>query len=91
MLPYAVDLFIYILCWLRLDDAIDGIHTSFESYAPSVLISLNDLVPDSFWVQLPESLVGFAIFSIIPLCWDMMDAYLYVVAEEIEVVHSKED
>ena len=93
MLPYVIDLLISMLCWLRLDDLVDGMHENFESYAPEIFISLKNLVPDSLWGQLPESIVGFAIFSMIPLCWDMMDKYLYNVAEEMEVEaeHSKND
>jgi len=82
LLPYFVDLCIYLLCWFGLDDTMKGIDQIFNSHAPALMTKAVDLVPDSFWEQLPESMASFAIFSVvIPYCWNWVDEYLEDVAE----------
>lgn len=82
LLPYVVDWCINLLCWIGLDDGLVYVKHKFDSYAPELFLRFfRDVIPDSFWDQLPESMTSFAIFcAVIPFCWDRMDRYVHHVA-----------
>ena len=82
MLPYFVKVFIFLFCWAGFDKVLAHAMDLLQSHAPGLLIQAENQIPESFWAQLPSSLVSSVIFSaLIPLCWDRMDTYLHQVAE----------
>lgn len=48
MLPFAVDLAIYFLCCVGLDNVVNIMDGVFNTYAPGFLVNLHGIIPDSF-------------------------------------------
>ncbi len=83
LLPYIVDWCIRLFCYVGLDEVFKNVVGVFDTNAPVVVSKVVDVVPDTVWEQLPESIASFAIFSlVIPFCWNWVDEYLEDVAEE---------
>lgn len=85
LVPYLISWTLDALDFVGVDRTIMRIDGMWDKYAPNVLQTLTNLVPDSTWETLPETLVSVALFYLaIPICWNTMDSYFRSVAERTD-------
>lgn len=83
LVPYIVMWAVQVLHIVGADDSFLRLDYYLSSYAPFPINRIVDLVPDSVWANLPQSIVSCGILSFaLPYCWDSMDAYFQEVAEK---------
>lgn len=77
LVPYIIMWSLQILHMIGIDTTFLRIDSMLSAYAPFPINRIVDLVPDSLWIKLPESIVSLLVFSFaLPFCWQKMDGYL---------------
>lgn len=92
LVPYVILWAIQALDKIGADDTILRIDKMISNHAPFPINRIVDLVPDSLWTQLPESIASFLIFSLaLPFFWQKMDGYLEEAVEKKPASISKDE
>mmetsp|Transcript_31933 Transcript_31933/g.52698 ORF Transcript_31933/g.52698 Transcript_31933/m.52698 type:complete len:231 (-) Transcript_31933:933-1625(-) len=89
LVPYLAARIINILEFLRVDDGILKIDAAWDATVPDWLNWFIDIVPDSFWLSLPEQIISLAFFFfVIPKIFDKIDQTGAEVAERTVVTNT---
>lgn len=90
--PYLVSAIIHFLDILGVDETVRAVDKNvWEAYAPALLQRLTDMIPDSTWESLPQTLTSTALFyMVIPMTWNFIDVRLHRYAERTSVVEKAE-
>jgi len=83
LVPYIIMSTLRILHNFGVDETFLRIDSVISAYAPFPINKIVDLVPDSVWIKLPESIVSCLVLSFaLPYCWNKMDEYLEEVVDK---------
>mmetsp|Transcript_23091 Transcript_23091/g.27804 ORF Transcript_23091/g.27804 Transcript_23091/m.27804 type:complete len:228 (-) Transcript_23091:144-827(-) len=87
IVPYIIWTILKILDVIGVDEAIQSLDENvWESYAPSFLQTLVNMIPDTTWESLPETLVSTILFYVaIPVAFNTIDKYSEKFALETNV------
>jgi hypothetical protein len=90
--PYLVRAIIHFLDIIGVDETARAIDQNvWEAYAPNILQKATDMIPESTWESLPQTLTSTALFYlVIPMTWDFIDVKLHSYAERTSVVEKAE-
>ena len=90
--PYLVRAIIHVLDIIGVDETARAIDQNvWEAYAPNILQKATDMIPESTWESLPQTLTSTALFYlVIPMTWDFIDVKLHSYAERTSVVEKAE-
>jgi hypothetical protein len=80
--PYLAKWTLQTLDFIGVDDIFLGVDKLFISYAPTSLVSLVGLIPDSLWSTAPEQIMSLLLFFlVIPILFNQIDQHSRSVAE----------
>jgi len=83
LVPYIIIWTLQLLDKVGADDTFLRLDSFLETYAPFPINRIVVFVPDSVWINLPQSIVSCGILSFaLPYCWDTMDDYFQEVVEK---------
>lgn len=85
LVPYLAKLVLKFLDLLRMGEGIEKIDELWDANSPDWLNSIMKLIPSSFWLGFPETIINLAFFFIvIPKIFDKIDSTGYKVATKAD-------